>query len=468
MAKIVVTGGGVVGLAAAMLLAGDGHEVTVLERDAASPPEPTEAWDQWERRGVNQFRMPHFFLPRFRIVAEAELPNVLKAMDDAGTTRVNPLTAMPDSMNGGHRDGDDRFEALTGRRPIVEAAIARQAEETPGVTVRRGTALAGLVVADDHAAVPHAVGVRTEGGEELRADVVVDATGRRSPLPHWLEAAGARPPVEELDDSGFVYYGRHFRSADGSIPPALGPYLQEYGSISVLTLPGDNGTWGVALIASARDSALRAVRDADRWEAVVRSLPLAAHWLDGEPLEKEVVVMAKIEDRHRSFVVDGTPVATGVLPVGDSWACTNPSVGRGASIGLLHAVALRDLIRSAPVGSVEVATAWHAATEEGVEPLYRATLSFDRGRLGEIEALARGEAYDGGPEWEITKALQHASFQDPDCLRAFLDVVGLTAQPGELFADEALFTKVLELGAGWRDAPPLGPDREQLLALVGA
>jgi len=468
MAKIVVTGGGVVGLATAMLLAGDGHDVTVLERDPATPPEPIEAWDEWERRGVNQFRMPHFFLPRFRIVAEAELPLMVKAMETAGAARLNPVEGMPDAMNGGRRPGDDRFEALTGRRPAVEAAIARQAAETPGVTIRRGTALAGLVVADDRAAVPHAVGVRTEGGEDLRADLVVDATGRRSPLPQWLETAGARRPEEELEDSGFVYYGRHFRSADGSLPAVMGPYLQAYGSVSVLTLPADNGTWGVALVASARDSALRAVRHTDRWEAVVRSLPLAAHWLDGEPLENEVVVMAKIEDRHRSFVVDGTPVATGVLPVGDSWACTNPSVGRGASIGLIHAVALRDLLRSAPSGALDVASAWHDVTEETVEPLYRATLTFDRNRLAEIEALGRGVEFDGGPEWEISQALQHAASLDPDCVRAFADVAGLTAQPAEVLADEAVFAKVIELGAGWRDAPPFGPDRAQLLALVGA
>ena len=71
MAQIVVTGGGVAGLAAAMLLAEDGHEVTLLERDAAEPPAPTEAWEAWERRGVNQFRLLHFFMPRFRIDARA-------------------------------------------------------------------------------------------------------------------------------------------------------------------------------------------------------------------------------------------------------------------------------------------------------------------------------------------------------------------------------------------------------------
>ena len=45
MPKIVVVGGGLIGLATAMMLAEDGSEVTVLERDdCAVPGSPDEAW----------------------------------------------------------------------------------------------------------------------------------------------------------------------------------------------------------------------------------------------------------------------------------------------------------------------------------------------------------------------------------------------------------------------------------------
>ncbi len=345
MAQIVVTGGGVAGLAASMLLAEDGHEVTLLERDAAEPPAPTEAWEAWERRGVNQFRLLHFFMPRFRILLEQELPQVSKALEAAGAMRFNPIEGAPVEMTGGARAGDEDFTSITARRPVLEAVLAAAARATPGLTVRRGVAVGGLVAgAQAIRGVPHVTGVRTAAGEEIPADLVVDATGRRSPLPQWLESAGARRPVEELEDSGFVYYGRHFRSADGTTPPPLGPLLQSYGSVSVLTLPADNGTWGVGVISSGADTAMRGLRDIERWTAVVQSLPLAAHWLDGEPIEDRIVTMAKIEDRHRSFTVDGAPVATGVVAVADSWACTNPSLGRGASIGMMHCVALRDTL----------------------------------------------------------------------------------------------------------------------------
>jgi len=469
MAQIVVTGAGVAGLIAAMVLAEDGNDVTVLERDGAEPPEPSVAWEDWERRGVNQFRLLHFFQPRFRVELERELPDVIKSLEAAGALRVSPIAGAPVELTGGDRPGDDDFEAVTGRRPVVEAVLAAAARETPGIKIRRGTAVQGLVAgAQALRGVPHVTGVRTATGEEIRADLVVDATGRRSSLPDWLEAAGARRPAEEIEDSGFVYYGRHFRSPDGTTPPIMGPLLQAYGSISILTLPADNGTWGVGVIASAADKAMRELRHEERWSAVVRSFPLVAHWLDGDPLDDRVIVMAKIEDRHRDFRLDGVPVATGVAAVADSWACTNPSLGRGATLGTLHSLALRDTLRATGVDDPGAFNAaWEDVTDTALEPWYQATLAVDRHRLAEIDAEIRGEAYrPDGDDWNVIRSLQFAAGQDPDCLRAVLRIFGLLQSAEEVFADTALLDKVLDIGAGWRDEPLLGPNRSELMSIV--
>ena len=105
MAKIVMIGGGVAGLIGSVLLARDGHHVTLLERDPAPPPAPTEAWDRWERRGVTQFRLPHAFLPRFREVLDHDLPDVVAALESDGALRYNRIRALPERVTGGCATG---------------------------------------------------------------------------------------------------------------------------------------------------------------------------------------------------------------------------------------------------------------------------------------------------------------------------------------------------------------------------
>ena len=159
-----------------------------------------------------------------------------------------------------------------------------------------------------------------------------------------------------------------------------------------------------------------------------------------------------------------------MVAVADSWSCSNPANGRGASIGMLHARTLRDQLRTVGLDDpAAFAEAFYKATAESVEPWYRTTLATDRDRLGEIEAGIRGETYDSPDPWyQLERALDVASGQDPDCLRAGLDIRLVLHEPDEVFARPGLREKTLRLGAGWRDEPGLDPDREQLLRLVSA
>ena len=472
MSKIVVLGAGVCGLAAGMMLRRDGHDVTVLERDADPvPSSPEEAWEHWSRDGVSQFRLAHYMTPRGRIVLEEALPDVLAGLEAAGGAAFDPLAFMPPSIaDRAPRDGDDRFRTVTARRPVFEQVLARIAEAEPGLEIRRGVAVAALVARAPNGRPPHVYGVRTASGEQLDADLIVDATGRRSQLPRWLAAVGAWPMHEEAEDSGFIYYGRFFRAAGGGIPDYLAPLLMPIGTFSLLTLPSDSDTWSVTVYASAGDRPLKRLRDPGPWTALVRACPLHAHWLEGEPIS-DMVAMGGILDRYRRLVVDGRPVATGVALLGDSSTCTNPSLGRGMTLGLLHAQRLAETVHAHLDDPYDFAATWDAVTEAELTPWYRETVEEDRARLNEMEALRHG--LDAPPEpgsmpW-MQGALLAALPQDADAFRAYLANRCCLSLNREIFEDATFMGRIFELAQRAGPPPPLpGPDRDQLLALLDA
>jgi 2-polyprenyl-6-methoxyphenol hydroxylase-like FAD-dependent oxidoreductase len=456
MTHVIVLGAGLNGLSTAMLLARDGHRVTVLEHDEPEPPVPDAAWETWRRRGVNQFHLPHFMLPRWRALMGEELPEVLDELRAAGGLTLNLLEMLPASRRGPMRPGDERFETVTARRPVLEAAVAAVAARTAGVEIRRGVTVTGVTMDRSHV-----TGVRT-GDRTVTADLVVDCGGRRSALGSWLVAAGARAPVEEREHCGFVYYGRHFR---GRMPEALTHNLQNYESVSLLTLPADNDTWSVVVTASSRDKAIRGLRDPTTWDAVVSRYPMAAHWCDGDPITG-VDVMAGIEDRYRRLVVDGEPVATGVVAVGDAWACTNPSLGRGTSIGLLHARCLRDVLRETGTDdSGKLVRRFDEVTAEIAEPLYRTTLWYDRHRLAEMAAEIAGEPYlTDDVRWHASRATVAAALRDADITRAHVSLASLIATPTELYAQPGVLDRIMRLGGDAPRFPLPGPSRRELLS----
>jgi 2-polyprenyl-6-methoxyphenol hydroxylase-like FAD-dependent oxidoreductase len=469
MARIIVLGGGVCGLAGGMMLARDGHVVTVLERDAAPVPESIEeAWEKWSRDGVTQFRLAHFLAPAGRVVLEETLPDVFAGLVSAGALRLDLLGLMPPNLaEGGARAGDERFVTYTARRPIIEQVLRKAAEGEPGLEVRRGAGVKELTMRVGNG-TPHVTGVRLDSGETLHADLVVDAMGRSSRLPRWCSDANIGPLHEESEDSGFIYYGRYFRSADGTTPQPIGPLLAPMGTFSILTLPSDNGTWAVTIVASSGDQVLKRMRDPDLWAAVIEACPLHAHWLQGEPIS-DLEGMGGVLDRYRRPLTDGRPLLTGIALLGDAWACTNPSLGRGISLGLLHAQCLREVVSSHLDDPLEFAQAWDAATEAKLTPWYRETVEEDRDRLREIDAL-RNDSEPTPPSERsgvLRGALNTAALHDPDLFRAYLASRAVLTPLSETFALDGVAERTLELAGEHERMVIPGPSREDLLTLLG-
>jgi 2-polyprenyl-6-methoxyphenol hydroxylase-like FAD-dependent oxidoreductase len=466
--KILILGGGVIGLSTAMLLARQGHDVTVFEHDREPlPGSPEEAWHGWERRGVTQFRLPHYLHPRVCHLLDAHLPDVKQVLLRAGCIRFDGLATMPPSITDRTpREGDERFVTITGRRSTVEYAVASVAETL--IPVRRGVSVVGLVTGSSAAnGIRHVTGVRTVDGEEVSADLIIDAMGRRSNLPNWLEAIGTRRPIEEAEDSGFIYYTRFFHSESGMIPAYRAQLLTYYNSFSLLALPGDASTWSVTLVISSVDRALKKLRDPIPWTALVAACPLHAHWLDGEPIT-DVVAMGGTLDRYRRFVVDGVPVATGIVSVGDSWACTNPSLGRGITMGLMHALGTVEVVQQHLDNPFALALAHDSMTETRVEPWYRDTIEIDRNRIAQVDALIEGRPapQSTDPRAQIASALNVAMMYDADLFRAGVEMRSLLALPQEVMARPGMVDRIMKV-AGTHEAVALpGPSREELLRML--
>jgi 2-polyprenyl-6-methoxyphenol hydroxylase-like FAD-dependent oxidoreductase len=468
MAKIIVAGGGICGSAAALMLARDGHEVTLFERDDGPVPASVEAaWADWNRRSVAQFRFAHILLARGHGILARELPDVVDRLAASGGLHYNAVDNMLRGIAGATRRPDDaRFDTVTGRRSSIEWALATTLTEEPNVTVRRGSVISGLVAGPMAIpGVPHVTGVRLADGEVVNADLVVDATGRRSPTPEWVTDLGGQAPAEVAEDSGFTYIGRFFRSADGSTPSIRAPILSPLGSISILCIPSDNGTWATTLYAASSDAPMRRLRDPEVFERVIRACPLHAHWLDGEPIS-EISSMSGVVDRVRRFVVDDVPVVTGMLSIADAHACTNPSIGRGMTLGLMHTVVMRDAVRAHIDSPVELAKAFDAATVAEIDPWHAATRDLDRARIAMMEAAAEGREIELGPAEKIGVALLAATRFDEQSARWFDEIQQCLAFPMDVLSREGALDRVLTVTAGTQPEPIPGPDRKRLLELV--
>ena len=370
--------------------------------------------------------------------------------------RINPGANPPPTVaDRSPREGDEQFEVITGRRPVFEWVMSIAADAEPRVDVRRGVGVEGLLTGPSAVAgVPHVTGVRTDAGDELTADLVIDSGGRRSAFASWLEAIGGQPFYEESEDIGFRYYGRYFQADEWPVPPR--PTLGILGSVGLLALPADNTSWMVGVVATSKDKALYKLADEEPWTRVVSRVPAIAPYLDGKPIS-DVETMVAIPDRYRRFVVDGQPVVTGITAIADACAATNPMRGRGVSMGFMHAECLLEAMDHLD-DPAQFAQVMDAATEREVGQVYRDTLALDRGMVAAFndEAAGRPPAPSDPDDMMATIGAKvfAAAAVDADVWRGFVKIMNLLDQPPNVVMSEPVLSKLIEFELPESPPPP--------------
>jgi 2-polyprenyl-6-methoxyphenol hydroxylase-like FAD-dependent oxidoreductase len=482
-----IIGGSIAGLAAALALAGSGRRVTLLERDPAPlPATPLEAFENWQRPGAPQTRHAHAFLSRLRNLLRERAPELLAGLLAVGAEELRFGEMLPPGLRGTPvLPEDDAFTLLACRRTTFEWVLRRHVVGSGLAELRDGVEVTGLL--GEPGARPHVRGVRLRerGGREieLAADLVIDASGRRSKLPAWLAELGAPALRSETAPCGIFYSSRFYRLRDGVDAPAIqGPIAADLGYLKFAIFPGDSRIFSVTLAASPDDEPLRAVRRAESFAAVAAALPTVRDWVDpGISLPaSDVHTLASLNGTRRFVVEAGEPIALGVAAIGDALIHTNPIVGRGCSLAFVNAYLLADALREHAGDARDFSLALDAAVSRELVPWYEAQRAQDADAIRVLELQRAGrdpfahQKADGSVDPQayiravVRDGLIPALGEDVVVLRAFLKMFNLLAPPQAIFQNPDIFARILASFARRGERPPreLGPTRDALLATL--
>lgn len=332
----IVIGASMAGLAAARVLSDHFCEVILVERDRLDRL-------PGHRCGVPQGRHVHGLLASGRATWESFFPGLFQDVLNAGGIKGDVSRDAHWWFEGGeHLRCESGLEGVLVSRPLLEGMIRERVRKLPNVQFRDCCQVKGLATKFNDAS--RVVGIRLEGGT-LLADLVVDATGRGSRSPRWLEALGYEAPKQERIEVNIGYATRHFRRArhhlNGALLASIAATPQTPRSGFMLAQEED--TWIVSLnsYGGHPPTELSAFID------FAKSLPAPYIYeviSQAEPVGDAQCACFPANVRNRYEALHRFP--KGHLVLGDAISCFNPLYGQGMSLAAMEALELDKALRA--------------------------------------------------------------------------------------------------------------------------
>lgn len=365
----VVVGSGIAGLLAARVLADGFHSVTVLERDfLPATPNP--------RDGIPQSHHVHAMLEAGRVTIEDLCPGYGKEVRASGGMEIDAASEFDYYHKGGFlADGPRRLPMLCASRSLFEHVLRNRVDGHERVSTLSEVQVTDYVLnGEDGSAVTGVEYVAKAGGKQrLQADLVVDATGRASRTPGWLDRNGfSAPPVEEVE------IDLMYSSVAVERPPAdrraylVAPSPPQARGGTVIPVEGDR--WMVTLFGLHGD---HPPADVEGFRAFAGSLPTPelAELLDEHALNTDEIHQYPFPSNRWYHYEDISRFPDGLIPIGDAIASFNPIYGQGMSVAALQALRLHHTL--AEDGLQAVPTRFLTAVADIVGGVWRTTVGID-------------------------------------------------------------------------------------------